>query len=163
MLDKKIVRNILLEVEESCRNYAKYLQEVVDIVLNDNSNDIKYLITKENDKLTLYKYSESDFLNWLCCEFDAIDTDINDLFHNYGLKLEYTQVQKKYIDYYIEENILNFINVRKFRKKLYNDKFLLQQIINDLYVNIRNYQDNEYLIYEYNLNKKLYHELKKIQ
>lgn len=163
MLNKKTVKNILLEVESCCYNYEKYLQEVVDIVLNDNGDDIKYLIARESDNgyLTLYKYSESDFISWLYNSYYINDGDINDLINNYEVMREY--VQKNYIDYYIEEDITNFINISKFRKMLYNNKFLLQQVINSIYTNIRNYKDNKYLIYEYNLNKKLYHELKRIQ
>ena len=163
MLNKKTIENILLEVEESCYNYEKYLQEIIEEVLNDKSSDIKYLIARENNNgyLTLYKYSESDFIEWLCNNCDIYNIDINDLFHSYGTLLEY--VQKKYIDYYIEENLLNFINITKFRKELYNNKSLLQKVINDIYINVRNYADNDYLTSEYNLNEKLYHELKKIQ
>lgn len=159
MLDKKTIKNILLEVEASCYNYERYLQEVIDIVLNDNGNDIKYLITRENDNgyLTLYKYSESDFISWLYID----DTDINNLINNYEVILEY--VQKNYIDYYIEEDITNFINISKFRKMLYNNKnSILNIVLNKISQNIRNYANNEYLINEYNLNKKLYKELIKI-
>jgi len=163
MLDKKIVKNILLEVESSCYNYEKYLQEVVNEALNNNSNDVKYLIVRENDNgyLTLYKYSESDYIEWLYDNYDMYDIYIYDLFRRYGILLEY--VQKNYIDYYIEDNITNFINISKFRNMLYNNKSLLQKVINHIYTNMRNCKDNNYLIYEYNLNKKLYHELKEIQ
>ena len=58
---------------------------------------------------------------------------------------------------------MNFINVKKFRKKLYKNKSLLQEVINDIFTNIRNYENNKYLINEYNLNKKLYRELIKIK
>lgn len=162
MLNKKIVKSILLEVESCCYNYEKYLQEVIDIVFNDDNN-IKYIIARESDNgyLTLYKYNESDYILWLYNNYIIDDTDINDLINNYEVVLEY--VRKNYIDYYVEDSILNFINIRKFRKELYNNKSLLQQVINNIYTNIRNYKDNEYLIYYYNLNKKLYHELKKIQ
>lgn len=163
MLDKKTVKNILFEVEASCYNYEKYLQEVINIVLNDNNGDIKYIIARENNynNLTLYKYSESDYITWLYDCFDINNADINDLVSNYFIIINY--VQKGYIDYYIENNILNFINIKKFRRKLYNNKSLLQEVANDIFTNIRNYSDNEYLISEYNLNKKLYSELIKIE
>lgn len=163
MLDKKTVKNILFEVEASCYNYEKYLQEVINIVLNDNNSDIKYIIARENNynNLTLYKYSESDYITWLYDCFDINNADINDLVSNYFIIINY--VQKGYIDYYIENNILNFINIKKFRRKLYNNKSLLQEVANDIFTNIRNYSDNEYLISEYNLNKKLYSELIKIE
>ena len=160
MLDKKTVKSVLLEVEISCYNYEKYLQEIVDIVFNDNNNDIKYIITRENSYLCLYKYSESDYISWL---YDNIDNlqDLNELKNNYSIVREY--IQKNYIDYYIKNNILNFINVKKFRKKIYNNKSLLQLVINNIYTNVRNYANDNCLTYEYNLNKKLYHELEKIQ
>ena len=163
MLDKKMVKNILLEVEASCYNYEKYLQEVVSKVLNDKNNDVKYLITRENDNsyLTLYKYSESAFVAWLYNNCYINNEDVNGLIDNYEIVREY--VQKNYIDYYIENNILNFINIGKFKKELYNNKLLLQEVINDIAANVRNYSNNKYLIYEYNLNKKLYNELKKMQ
>jgi len=163
MLNKKIIENILLEVEESCYNYEKYLQEIIEEVLNDKSSDIKYLIARENNNgyLTLYKYSESDYISWMYDNCYIDDADVNDLINNYEVMLEC--IRKNYIDYYIEENILNFINITKFRKELYNNKSLLQKVINDIYTNIRNYADNDYLTSEYNLNEKLYHELKKIQ
>lgn len=163
MLNKKMVKDILLEVESGCYNYEKYLQEVVDIVLNNNSSDIKYLIAREsvNGWLTLYKYSESDYIEWLCDNYYIDNEDIEELINNYEVVREY--VQKNYIDYYVENNILNFINIRKFKNMLYNNKPLLQLIINNIYTNIRNCKDNEYLIYDYNLNKKLYYELKKVQ
>ena len=162
MLDKKTVKNILLEVESSCYNYEKYLQEIVSGALNNNSNDIKYLIVRENDNgyLTLYKYSESDFISWLYLN-GANNMNINDLISIYEIMAGYAQ--NNYIDYYIEDNITNFINISKFRNMLYNNKSLLQKVINNIYTNICNCKDNNYLIYEYNLNKKLYHELKKIQ
>ena len=162
MLDKKTVKSVLLEVEISCYNYEKYLQEIVDIVFNDNNNDIKYIITRENSYLCLYKYSASDYMLWL---YDNIDNlqDLNELKNNYGFLLEYTQVQKNYFNYYAKNNILNFINVKKFRKKIYNNKSLLQLVINNIYTNVRNYANDNCLTYEYNLNKKLYHELEKIQ
>jgi hypothetical protein len=47
MLDKKIVKNILLEVEASCYNYEKYLNEVVKLILD--KKDVKYLITRKNE------------------------------------------------------------------------------------------------------------------
>lgn len=163
MLDKKTVKNILLEIEASCYNYERYLQQIVDIVFNDNDNDVKYIIARENNynNLTLYKYSESDYITWLYDCFDINNADINDLVKHYEIVLNY--VQKGYIDYYVENNILNFINIKKFRRKLYNNKSLLQEVANDIFTNIRNYSDNEYLISEYNLNKKLYSELIKIE
>ena len=163
MLNKKIIKYSLLEVEMSCYNHEKYLQEIVDIVFNDNNNDIKYLITRENSYLCLYKYSESDYISWLQSTSYINNIDINDLVHNYVFLLEYTQVQKNYFNYYAENNILNFINVKKFRKKIYNNKSLLQLVINNIYTNVRNYANDNCLIYGYNLNKKLYHELEKIQ
>jgi hypothetical protein len=76
----------------------------------------------------------------------------------------YEYVKQNYIEYYAEENILNFINVSKFRKMLYkNEKGILNITLNTIYTNVRNYSNNKYLINEYNLNKELYHKLKKIQ
>lgn len=161
MLDKKIVKDILLEVEASCCHYEKYLQEVINIFFNDNNSDIKYIIAREYNYLHLYKYSESDYIAWLYDNFYIDDTDVNDLVGNYAIILEY--VQKEYIDYYVENNILNFINIKKFRKGLYNNNLLLKEVINDIFTNVRNYSNNEYLINEYNLNKKLYEKLIKIK
>jgi len=168
MLNKKTIKNILLEVESCCYNYEEYLQEVISEVLNDSASDIKYIIARENDNgyLTLYKYNESDYIEWLynefCYEFNTYnDINIDALINNYGMVRGYAQ--KNFIDYYIENDILNFINVRKFRKKLYNNKSLLYKIINNIRINVQNYADNDYLTSAYNLNKKLYHELKKIQ
>ena len=162
MLDKKTIKNILLEVEASCYNHEKYLQEVIDEVLNDNNGDIKYIIARDYSYncLCLYKYSASDFILWLY-DNGAENTEISDLINNYEVVIEY--VKKKYIDHYIKNNILNFINVKKFRKELYNNQSLLQEVINDIFTNIRNYSNNDYLIHEYNLNKKLYQALKKVQ
>lgn len=163
MLNKKTIKDILLEIESCCYNYEKYLQEVISEILNNDNNDMKYIIARESDNgLTLYKYSESEYISWLYNSlFIDDDDDINDLINNYEIILEY--VKKNYIDYYIEDNILNFINIKKFRNMLYNNKTLLQEVINNIYTNIRNCENNDYLIYDYNLNKKLYHELKKIQ
>ena len=162
MLEKKTIKNILLEVEASNYNYEKYLQDIINEVLNDNNSDIKYIIARENnyDYLCLYKYNVNDYILWLY-DNDAEDVEISDLINNYEIILEY--VQKNYIDYYIEENITNFINIKKFRNMLYNNKLLLQEVANDIFTNIRNYSNNDYLIHEYNLNKKLYQALKRIQ
>lgn len=161
MLNKKTIKSILLEIEASYYNYEEYLQEVISEILNNNNSDVKYIIASKNNYLHLYKYSESDYITWLYNNCIIDDTDINDLINNYRVVLEY--VQKNYLDYYVENSILNFINAKKFRRLLYNDKPLLQQVINTIYTNIRNYKDNKYLTYYYNLNKELYHELKKIQ
>jgi hypothetical protein len=166
MLDKKIVKNILLEVEAGYYNYEKYLNEVVERVLNKDKEDVKYLIARENNYnyLTLYSYSECDYIQWLYDNYDFYDEydEISTLKNNYSMIYEY--VKQNYIEYYAEENILNFINVSKFRKMLYkNEKGILNITLNTIYLNIRNYSNNEYLVNEYNLNKKLYSELKKIQ
>lgn len=163
MLDKKTVKKILLEVEASYHNYEKYLQEVIDIVLNDNNGDIKYIIAREKNYnyLHLYKYSASNYIAWLYNNFYIDDADVNNLIANYEIILEY--VRKEYIDYYTEESLLNFINIKKFRKELYNNKSLLKEVVNDIFTNVRNYSNNEYLTSEYNLNKKLYKELIKIK
>lgn len=161
MLSKKDIKNILLEVEASCYHYEKYLNEIIEKILNKKNSDIKYLVARENNYnyLTLYKYSQLDFTKWLLNELPEVE-NISELINNYSLIYEY--IQKNYIDYYVEENILNFINVTKFRKKLYNDKALLNTIINNIRINVKNYANNKYLIKEYNLNKKLYKELLKI-
>lgn len=161
MLNKKIIKNILLEVEVSCYNYEKYLNEFIERVLDKDKEDIKYLIVRENNYnyLTLYKYSESDYIQWIYDEYDVYDSELK---NNYFIIYEY--VKQNYIEYYVEENILNFINISKFRNMLYNnEKSILNITLDSIYVNIRNYANNKYLINEYNLNKKLYHELKKIQ
>lgn len=160
MLNKKEIELILLEVEAGCYNYEKYLNEVITRILN--KKNIKYLIARENENgyLTLYKYSQSDYIQWLYDEYDAYD--VSELKNNYSMIYEY--VKQNYIDYYVEENILNFINISKFRNMLYNNgKGILNITLNSIYVNMRNYANNKYLINEYNLNKKLYHGLKKIQ
>jgi hypothetical protein len=164
MLDKKIVKNILLEVEAGYYNYEKYLNEVVARVLNKDKEDVKYLIARENEYLTLYKYSESDYIQWLyeSCDYDIYDIYIKELKNNYDTIYEY--VKGNYIDYYVEEDITNFINISKFRNMLYkNEKGILNITLNTIYTNVRNYANNEYLIKEYNLNKELYHVLKMIQ
>lgn len=161
MLNKKTIKSILLEIEASYYNYEEYLQEVISEILNNNNSDVKYIIASKNNYLHLYKYSGSDYITWLYNNCIIDDTDINDLINNYGVVLEY--VQKNYLDYYVENSILNFINAKKFRRLLYNDKPLLQQVINTIYTNIRNYADNEYLMHEYNLNKELYKKLIKIK
>lgn len=157
MLNKKEIELILLEVEAGCFNYEKYLNDVVKRILN--KKDIKYLITRENDYLTLYQYSQSDYIEWLYNNYDIDDSQIlNELTNNYSIICEY--VQQNYIDYFVEENILNFINISKFRNMLYkNKKSILNITLNSIAQNIRNYADNEYLIKEYNLNKKLYKKL----
>lgn len=157
MLNKKTIKNILLEVEASCYNYEKYLNELIKLILD--KEDIKYLIARENDYLILYKYSEDEYIQWLYDKYDVYDED--DVYDNYSLLCEYAN--QNYIEYYVEENILNFINISKFRNMLYNNEKILNIILNNIYGNIRNYANNKYLVYEYNLNKKLYHELKKIQ
>ena len=161
MLDKKTVKNILLEIEASCYNYEEYLQEIIDIVFNDNNNDVKYIIARENNYncLCLYKYSEKGYISWLCNDYNI--EDLSELKNNYSFVYEY--VQKNYIDYYIEEDITNFISIKKFRNMLYNNNLLLQEVAKDIFTNIRNYSNNDYLIHEYNLNKKLYQALKRIQ
>lgn len=162
MLNKKEIELILLEVEAGYFNYEKYLNEVIKLIL-DKEEDIKYLIAREKNYnyLTLYKYSESDYIQWLYDEYDAYD-ELSELKNNYSMIYEY--VKQNYIDYYVEENILNFINISKFRNMLYNnEKGILSIILNSIAQNIRNYQNNEYLIKEYNLNKKLYKELLNIK
>lgn len=160
MLNKKTVKNILLEVESAYYNYEKYLNEVIKSILD--KKDIKYLIARENNYLTLYKYSESDYMLWLYMNYDIYEEEKEELINSYSIIHEY--VQKHYIEYYTEENILNFINISKFRNMLYNNKKgILTATLNSIYANIRNCANNKYLINEYNLNKKLYHELKKIQ
>lgn len=164
MLNKKIVKNILLEVEASCYHYEKYLNEVIKLILD--KENIKYLITRENNYnyfLTLYKYSESDYIQWLYDEYYIYEEkELSEVKNNYSMIYEY--VKQNYIECYVEESILNFINISKFRKMLYNnEKSVLNITLNSIYVNIRNYANNKYLINEYNLNKKLYHELEKIQ
>lgn len=162
MLNKKIVKNILLEVEASCYNYEKYLNEIIECVLNKDKEDIKYLIARENNYLTLYKYRESDYMQWLYNEYDVYEEESSELENNYSMIYEY--VKENHIEYYVEENILNFINISKFRNMLYsNEKSVLNITLNSIYVNIGNYQNNEYLIKEYNLNKKLYKELLNIK
>jgi len=161
MLDKKIVKNILLEVEASCYDYGKYLNEIIKLILD--KKDVKYLIAEENGYLTLYKYSESNYIQWLYeyKKYDIYDIYISELKNNYSTMYEY--VQQNYIEYYTEENILNFINISKFRNILHKNKSIFNITLNSISQNIRNYANNEYLINEYNLNKKLYSELKKIQ
>ena len=161
MLKKRTIKNILLEVEASCCNYEEYLQEIIDIVFNDNNNDVKYIIARENNYncLCLYKYSEKGYISWLCNDYNI--EDLSELKNNYSFVYEY--VQKNYIDYYIEKDITNFISISKFRNMLYNNKMLLQQVINNIFTNLRNCKDNKYLTNGYNLNKKLYHELLKIK
>jgi hypothetical protein len=162
MLDKKIVKNILLEVEAGYYNYEKYLNEVIERVLNNK--DFKYLIAREDNYLVLYKYDEDEYIQWLYDNYDIYDEydEISTLKNNYSMIYEY--VKQNYIEYYAEENILNFINVSKFRKMLYkNEKGILNITLNTIYTNVRNYANNEYLIKEYNLNKELYHVLKMIQ
>jgi hypothetical protein len=160
MLNKKIVKNILLEVEAGYYNYEKYLNEVVERVLNNK--DFKYLIARENNYLVLYKYDEDNYLQWLYENYDFNNKLLSALSVKYDTIYKY--VQQNYIEYYVEEDILNFINISKFRNMLYkNKKGILNIVLNSIYTNIRNYANNEYLISEYNLNKKLYHALKKIQ
>ncbi len=62
MLNKKTIKNILLEVEYSYYNYEKYLNEVTERVLNKKNSDVKYLIARENNYLVLYKYNQSDYI-----------------------------------------------------------------------------------------------------
>lgn len=162
MLNKKIVKNILLEVEASYYNYEKYLNEIIKLILD--KKDVKYLIARENNYnyLTLYKYSESDYILWLYNHYDIYEEEEEELKDNYSMIYEY--VQQNYIDYYVEENILNFVNVSKFRKILYKNKNdILNITLDSIYENIRNYANNKYLINEYNLNKKLYKKLLNIK
>jgi hypothetical protein len=160
MLDKKMVKKILLEVEASCYDYDKYLNTVIKLILD--KKDVKYLIAEENSYLTLYKYRESDYIQWLYDIYDIDDNELSELENNYFMIYEY--VKKNYIEYYTEENIINFINVSKFRNMLHkNKKGILDITLNSIALNIRNYANNKYLIKEYNLNKKLYFELKKIK
>jgi hypothetical protein len=162
MLDKKIIKDNLLEVEAGYYNYEKYLNEVIKRVLD--KKDVKYLIARENEYLTLYKYSEVDYIQWLyeSYNYDIYDIYIKELKNSYSTIYEY--VKENYIDYYVEENIANFINVSKFRNMLEkNKKNILDITLNSISQNIRNYANNKYLIKEYNLNKKLYFELKKIK
>ena len=162
MLNKKVIKKILLEVEASYFNYEEYLNDVIIRLLN--KDDIKYLIAREgeNGYLTLYKYSQSDYIKWLYDYYDIDNSQIlNELKNNYATIYEY--VQQNYIDYFVEEDILNFINVSKFRKALYNNKDVLNSTLNSIVQNIQNYSNNEYLIREYNLNKKLYKELLNIK
>jgi hypothetical protein len=162
MLDKKMVKKILLEVEASCYDYNKYLNTVIKLILD--KKDVKYLIAEENSYLTLYKYSEVDYIQWLyeSYNYDIYDIYIKELKNNHSTIYEY--VKENYIDYYVEENIANFINVSKFRNMLEkNKKNILDITLNSISQNIRNYANNKYLIKEYNLNKKLYFELKKIK
>lgn len=160
MLNKKEIKLILLEVGASCYNYEKYLNEVIKPILD--KENIKYLIIREKyNYLTLYKYSQSDYIQWLYDEYDAYD-ELSELKNNYSMIYEY--VKQDYIDYYEEKNILNFINFSKFRNMLYNnEKGILNITLNSIYVNIRNYANNKYFIKEYNLNKKLYEELLNIK
>jgi hypothetical protein len=160
MLDKKMVKKILLEVEVSCYDYDKYLNTVIKLILD--KKDVKYLIAEEKGYLTLYKYSEKNYIQWLYDIYDICDNDLSELENNYFMI--YRFVKENYIEYYVEENITNFINVSKFRNMLYeNKKGILNITLNSIALNIRNYANNEYLANEYNLNKKLYKELKKIQ
>lgn len=163
MLNKKVIKKILLEVEASYFNYEEYLNDVITRLLN--KDDIKYLIAREgeNGYLTLYKYSQSDYIKWLYNNYDIDDLQVlNELKNNYATIYEY--VQQNYIDYFVEENILNFINISKFRNMLYkNKKSILNITLNSIVQNIQNYSNNEYLIREYNLNKKLYKELLNIK
>ena len=163
MLNKKVIKKILLEVEASYFNYEEYLNDVIIRLLN--KDDIKYLIAREgeNGYLTLYKYSQSDYIKWLYDYYDIDNSQIlNELKNNYSTIYEY--VQQNYIDYFVEENILNFINISKFRNMLYkNKKSILSITLNSITQNVRNYANNKYLIKEYNLNKKLYQELLNIK
>ena len=162
MLNEKVIKKILLEVEASYFNYEEYLNDVITRLLN--KDDIKYLIAREgeNGYLTLYKYSQSDYIKWLYDYYDIDNSQIlNELKNNYSTIYEY--VQQNYIDYFAEEDISNFINVSKFRKALYNNKDVLNSTLNSITQNVRNYANNEYLIKEYNLNKKLYQELLNIK
>jgi hypothetical protein len=105
-----------------------------------------------------------DYIQWLyeSYNYDIYDIYIKELKNNYSTIYEY--VKENYIDYYVEENIANFINVSKFRNMLEkNKKNILDITLNSISQNIRNYANNKYLIKEYNLNKKLYFELKKIK
>ena len=161
MLNEKVIKKILLEVEASYFNYEEYLNDVITRLLN--KDDIKFLIARENDYLTLYKYSQLDYIKWLYDYYDIDDLQtLNELKNNYSMIYEY--VQQNYIDYFVEENILNFINISKFRNMLYkNKKSILNITLNSITQNVRNYANNEYLIKEYNLNKKLYQELLNIK
>lgn len=159
MLNKKTVKNILLEVESAYYHYEKYLNEIIKLILD--KEDVKYLIARENGYLTLYKYSQSNYMLWLYENYDIYEEEEEELENNYSMIYEY--VKENYIDYYIEENILNFINVSKIRKMLYKNKNVLNIILNSIYTNICNYANNEYLIKEYNLNKKMYKELLNIK
>ena len=161
MLNEKVIKKILLEVEASYFNYEEYLNDVITRLLN--KDDIKFLIARENDYLTLYKYSQLDYIKWLYDYYDIDDLQtLNELKNNYSTIYEY--VQQNYIDYFVEENILNFINISKFRNMLYkNKKSILNITLNSITQNVRNYANNEYLIKEYNLNKKLYKELLNIK
>lgn len=161
MLNKKNIKLILSEIEAGCYNYERYLNDVITRILN--KKNIKYLIVRESENgyLTLYKYSQSNYIEWLYNNYD-IEDSLNTFKDDYYIIYEY--VQQNYIDYFVEECILNFINISKFENMLYNnEKGILNIVLSSIYVNIRNYANNKYLINEYNLNKKLYHELKKIQ
>lgn len=163
MLNKKEIELILLEVEASYYNYERYLNEVIKLILDKEEEDTKYLIIREKNYnyLTLYKYNESDYIQWLYDEYNAYD-ELSELKNNYSMIYEY--VKQDYINYYEEKNILNFINFSKFRNMLYNnEKGILNITLNSIYVNIRNYANNKYFIKEYNLNKKLYKELLNIK
>jgi hypothetical protein len=101
-------------------------------------------------------------LQWLYENYDIYEGEEEELLNNYYMIHEY--VKQNYIDYYVEDNITNFINISKFRNMLYkNEKGILNIVLNSIYTNICNYSNNEYLINEYNLNKKLYQALKKIK
>ncbi len=93
--------------------------------------------------------------------YNNYDIDASEIKNNYSMIYDF--VQQNYIDYYVEENILNFINVTRFRKMLYNEKDILHLALNSISQNVRNYANNKYLINEYNLNKKLYKELLNIK
>jgi hypothetical protein len=160
MLNKKTIKDILLEVEAGYYNYEKYLNEIIERVLNNK--DFKYLIARENNYLVLYKYDEDNYLQWLYENYDFNNKLLSALSVKYDTIYKY--VQQNYIEYYVEEDILNFINISKFRNMLYkNEKGILNITLNTIYTNVRNYANNEYLIKEYNLNKELYHVLKMIQ
>lgn len=160
MLNKKITKNILLEVESSYYNYEKYLNDIIKRVLDKKY--IKYLIVRENEYLTLYKYNENDYIQWLYENYDINIYELSELKNNYSCIYDY--VQQNFLDYYVEENIVNFINITKFRKMLYtNKKSILSITLNSIYQNINNYANNKYLINEYNVNKRLYEELLNIK
>lgn len=162
MLNKKTIKNILLEVEAGYYNYERYLNDIISRILNKDKKDTRYLIARENNYLVLYKYSESDYMLWLYENYSTYEHEVDELKNNYSMIYEY--VKNYYIEYYVEENITNFINISKFRNMLYkNEKGILTDTLNSIYSNIRNYSNNKYLIRECNLNKKLYHELKKIK